>query len=171
MDTKIKNGIDEIIKFTDKLPQKYQTDAFKTLLKHFLINSTIPQHVSNVEKKSTTIPKKLNTHNMNTILSSDCDWSKLNLDNIDGLQLYLSILDIVRIDLNINSLSTLDIHNILKEKYRIDRSVNAIGMALLNVQGKYVTRIRSGSSYKHKITSLGIKHIYGFKKHGLDVKI
>ncbi len=171
MDAKIKNAIDEIIKFTDKLPQKYQTDTFKTLLKHFLINSTISHHVSNVEKKSTTMPKKLNANNMNTILNSDCDWSKLNLDNIDGIQLYLSILDIVRINLNINSLSTLDIHNILKEKYRVDRSISAIGMALLNVQGKYVTRIRIGSAYKHKITPLGIKYIYKFKKHSLDVKI
>ena len=122
-------------------------------------------------KKSTTMPKKLNANNMNTILNSDCDWSKLNLDNIDGIQLYLSILDIVRINLNINSLSTLDIHNILKEKYRVDRSISAIGMALLNVQGKYVTRIRIGSAYKHKITPLGIKYIYKFKKHSLDVKI
>ena len=132
MDAKIKNAIDEIIKFTDKLPQKYQTDTFKTLLKH-LINSTISHHVSNVEKKSTTMPKKLNANNMNTILNSDCDWSKLNLDNIDGIQLYLSILDIVRINLNINSLSTLDIHNILKEKY-MDRSIaHLVCIGLFNI--------------------------------------
>ena len=107
---------------------------------------------------------------MNTILNSDCDWSKLNLDNIDGIQLYLSILDIVRINLNINSLSTLEIRNILKEKYRVKRSISAIGMALLHVQGKYVTRIRSGNSYKHKITPLGIKFIFKFKKYNPDVK-
>ena len=184
MDAKIKNAVNEIIKFTDKLSQKYQTDAFKILLNHFLINSTTSHQANTVVKKSTTshqantvvkkstnTSKKTNASDMKMILNSNFDWSKLDLMGMNGLKLYLSILDVVKNNFNITSLSTPEIHNILKEKYRKECSVNAIGMALLNVQGKYVLRVRNGNSYKHEITPSGIKFISKFKKNNQGAKI
>ena len=72
---------------------------------------------------------------------------------------------------NITSLYTSEIRNILKEKYRKERSINAIGMALLDEQGKYVLRSREGNSYKHEITPSGIKFISEFKKNNQGAKI
>ena len=84
MDTKIRNTVNEIIKFTDKLSQKYQTDAFKILLNHFLINSTTPHQTNTVVKKSTDISKKTNASDIKSILNSSFDWSKLDLTGIEG---------------------------------------------------------------------------------------
>ena len=47
----------------------------------------------------------------------------------------------------------------LNEILRINKTVNAIGMSLMKVLGKYADRVKRGNEFCYKLTSTGEEHL------------
>ena len=149
----IKKHIDEAVEAVSKAPEEYKKIAFEVILKHLLSTSTKPIEKDYITKKSRT------SHlDVNTILSSDFDWTSTNIPSLKPIIQNLYILKIAK-DLGIDALSPQDIQSILNNKFRISKTHNAVSMSLMQATGKYIDRIQEGKKFLYRITDKGLAYL------------
>jgi hypothetical protein len=92
-------------------------------------------------------------------LNSNYEWSNTKIPKLQPIDQYLNLLQIAKNELQIDKLSPDEIKTILQEKFRINKTVNNIGMTLMKKVGNYVDRIKIGNAYQYKITDKGEKYL------------
>jgi hypothetical protein len=137
-------------------PKGFETAAFQAALAHYLARNEMESDVKTKHiKKKLVISKPVPQDYLNELLASDYDWSATNIRDLSPQGQYLKILKIAKNEFKIDTLSSEDIQKILNEKFRISKTINTIGMSLMDSVGKYVDRIRRGNEYYYRLTSGG----------------
>ena len=159
METNIKASIKKAIALAKDTPEPYDKVVVGVVLKHLLetdnVESTRKSHVTSRRQA----PSGVDADRLETILRSNYEWSMSNTTKLVGLGQYLNILKIVLDEFTIDDLSSSEIQEILSEKFRISKSINAVSMSLMDAVGKYVDRRRRNNEYFYKITQLGREHL------------
>jgi len=97
------------------------------------------------------------------VLSSSLETDRYSfLHKLSGLPLFLSILDLVSNEFDVNALSPSEISSILSGKFGIRAERSNISHALSSaITGGYVDRIKSarGSGYVYRITKKGLEYL------------
>ena len=134
--------------------------AFQSALQYYLMMENKQTHEpKKKQKKNKTITVTESENKLNTILQGDFDWSLTKIPTLESLGQYLLILQIANNEFQINMLSPEEIKQILNEKFRINKTTNAIGMLLMEQLGNYVDRTKLGKGYYYKITSSGVSYL------------
>lgn len=148
--TKLIMGIIDLIQ---DVPEEYRKRSFEVLLNHFLIQTT-PSFKQVSPKKSP--PKKYSeTNPLKVILSTEYDWASTGIKKLKGNAQYLKILNVVKNNFNVDTLSASDIVTILEQKFREKKTINAISMSLMESVGKYVDRTKEDKEWRYRITVSG----------------
>ena len=157
----IKRAIEFANMFADAAPEKFQEVAFQSALQHFFStnNDEYYQKSGKVKKKSSKSLVLKSKDALSEILQGNYDWSVTQVSALPPLGQYLLLLKIGRDDFQIPILSSEEIKKILTEKFRINKTVNTIGMSLMGVLGKYVDRTKRGNEFCYKLTSTGEEHL------------
>ena len=151
----IKEAIKYATKFAAEAHDDFKEVAFQTALQHFLTQNAIKFNVKSTNVNKRTKTKLASQDYLSRLLESDYDWSITNIRDLSPLAQYLKILKIAKTEFQIDTLSSEDVRKILNEKFRINKTINTIGMSLMETVGKYVDRIRQGNGYYYRITSKG----------------
>src|SRR5574337_860515 len=152
----IKEAIDLSTKFAKEAHDDFKEVAFQTALQHFLTQNELKSNTKPIDiNKKTRKTKLIPQDYLSGLLESEYDWSATEIRNLSPLGQYLKILKIAKTEFQIDTLSSEDVRKILREKFRIDKTINTIGMSLMETIGKYVDRIRQGNGYRYRITSKG----------------
>lgn len=97
------------------------------------------------------------------VLSSSLETDRYSfLHKLSGLPLFLSILDLVSNEFNVDALSPSEISSILSGKFGIRAERSNISHTLSSaITGGYVDRIKSarGSGYVYRITKKGLEYL------------
>ena len=148
--TKLIMGVIDLIQ---DVPEEYQKSSFEVLLNHFLIQ-TSPSFKQVSPKKSPS--KKYSEMNpIKVILSPEYDWASTGIKKLKGYAQYLKILNVVKNNFNVETLSASDIVTILEQKFREKKTSNAISMSLMESVGKYVDRTKEDKEWRYRITVSG----------------
>jgi len=161
MNDYVEQAIEFAKEFADAAPEKFQEVAFQSALQYFFSanNDVKYQKPSKGKKKSSKSLISKSKDALDEILQGDYDWSKTQVRALQPLGQYLLLLKIARDDFEIHILSSEEIKKILNEKFRINKTINTIGMSLMGVLGKYVDRIKRGNEFCYKLTSIGEEHL------------
>lgn len=143
----------EVIDLVQDVPEEFRKSSFEVLLNHFLIQTTLPSKP--VAPKKSHTKKNSEQNIIQTILNTEYDWASTGIKKLKGIAQYLKILNVVKNDFSVDTLSPLDITTILEQKFREKKTFNAIGMSLMESVGKYVDRIKEDKGYRYRITASG----------------
>lgn len=147
--------IQNAIKIVENVQPEYKQAAFKVILEYMLSNEVeINQTVS--ERK---IPSSETHVGIEKLLRSHFDWSTFNIHTLKPTPQVLLILKIAKENFGINELTASEIGKILVERFRINKSTNALSMLLMEKLGKYVDRIQEGNKFYYRITANGQKFV------------
>lgn len=163
---KDKASLEEAIKsaaeLADLAPEQYRQSTYTAILLNILLSSqegssrlAKPSQMGQIQTDSSGQEKMTKAQ----VADLEYDWSSTNVPELSGCVQYLKVIDIAKRDLGIDGLSPQDISQVLKEKFRIIRSENTVGMGLMNYVGKYVNRKKSGVAFIYSITKGGSEYI------------
>jgi len=147
--------ITEVIEIVQDVPEEFRKSSFEVLLSHFLTETDLPS--KSTTKKHRT--KNSEQNSIKTILNTEYDWASTGIKKQKGIVQYLKILNVVKSDFGLDSLSPSDIKTILKQKFREKKTFNAISMSLMESLGKYADRIKEEKGYRYRITASGEEHL------------
>ena len=160
METNTEDAIQFATTFSTAAPDDYKKEAFQVALQYYLNKSeTGKDNKPQNTKKITTQKIQRKENNLEKIFQEEYDWSITQITQLQPLGQYLLLLKIVRDEFNIGILSTDEIKEILNEKFRINKTANAISMSLMAGVGKYVDRVKRGNEYGYRITKKGETHL------------
>jgi len=157
MNEDITRLIMEVIDLVQDVPEEFRKSSFEVLLNHFLIQSTLPSKP--VAPKKSHTKKNSDQNNIQTILDTEYDWASTGIKKLKGIAQYIKILNVVKNDFSVDTLSPSDIITILQQKFREKKTFNAISMSLMDSVGRYVDRIKEGKGYQYRITTSGEEHL------------
>lgn len=153
----IQAAIKKAIELVKNVPDEYRNSSFEVILKHLIDSEEMKElKVRNVRKTTSDPSQKKVVEN---IINSNFDWTNTKVKKSSGIVQYLHILNVVQHEFRIDSLSVADIQKILIQKFRIQKTINTIGMSLMASVGKYVDRVKIDSGYNYRLTSEGRKKI------------
>jgi len=161
----IKQLIDEVIDMVKDVPEAYRKNSFEVLMNYRLTHDIAVQQNTKSKKHVSTKIKKHN--DLEIILNAEYDWASTRIKSQKGITQYLRILSITKNDFNIDTLSSSDISEILKHKFRENKTSNAISMSLMESLGNYVDRIKVERGFQYRVTPSGesyLNEIFGGKK-------
>ena len=159
----MKRSIIDAIKYANTYAEAatgFEKEAFQVALQHYLkmeCHRNIKTKI--VPSETFTEQDRNDENNLEMIMHSNYEWSSTNIPKLQPIDQYLYLLQIVKNELQIDKLSADEIKTILHEKFRVNKTVNNIGMALMKRVGNYVDRVKTGSAYKYKITINGEKYL------------
>ena len=155
-----------VIDLIQDVPEEYQKSSFEVLLNHFLVQ-TSPSFKQVSSKKSP--PKKYSeTNPLKVVLNTEYDQASTGIKKLKGNAQYLKILNIVKNNFNIDTLSASDIVTILEQKFREKKPINAISMSIMESVGIFVDRTKEDKEWRYRITVSGeerLEEISGGKKN------
>lgn len=150
MNDLISKHVQEAISIAERISPEYRKVAFEVILNH-LLTSELTEKIES--RQALTIKDHTG---INKILRGSFDWTSTQILELKPTPRILLILKIAKQDFGINELSASEVQKILKEKFRITKSVSAISMLLMEKLGKYVDRIQEGNKFYYRITENGI---------------
>lgn len=153
MNEDITRLIKEVINMVQDVPKEFQKSSFEVLLNYFLIQTTLPS--TPVAPKKSHTKKNSEQNAIQTILNAEYDWASTEIKKLKGIVQYLKILNVVKNNFSVDTLSPSDITTILAQKFREKKTFNAISMSLMESVGRYVDRIKEDKGYRYKITASG----------------
>ncbi len=158
------DAIEYAKKFAEAAPKGFETATYQTALAHYLVQNESKPSIKSEKMKKSTMQKPASPDYLSELLESNYDWSLTNIRSLPPLGQYLKILKIGKTEFQIDALSSEDLKKILNEKFRIDKTVNTIGMSMMGGVGKYVDRIKRSNCYCYKITSGGEVKLQQFEE-------
>lgn len=153
MNDMISKHVQEALSIIGDVPEEYKKTAFEVILGHLLSSD-----YSIVQESRHVLTKKDHT-GIDRILRSSFDWPSTKILQSKPTPQILLILKVAKENFGINELSASEVQKILKEKFRITKSVSALGMLLMEKVGKFVDRIQEGNKFYYRITENGISLI------------
>ena len=159
MEENIQKLIEKTISIVNGVQEPYNKIAFEVILKHLLETNSPFQSKSNKVLKSKVSSSASAGDRLQQILQSDYDWSAWNFPKLSPIGQYLCVLKVVKSEFNSPGLSISEIQNILIQKFRIQKTINAIGMSLMDVVGNHVDRLRQDKEFSYRITTQGEIHL------------
>lgn len=164
----MKNDITElimqVIDLVKDVPEEFRKSSFEVLLNHFLIQTSLPSRP--IVAKKPQMKKPSDMKNLELLLSGEIDWASTGIKKLKGIPQYLALLKIAKTELDDDTLSVLEIKTILEQKFREKKTVNTIGMSLMDAVGKYVDRIKDDKGWRYRITVSGENRLEEFTGDG-----
>lgn len=150
MNTMISKHVQDALSIIDDVPEQYKKTAFEVILGHLLSSDY------SIISGSRQVLTKKDHIGINKILRSNFDWPSTKILESKPTPQILLVLKIAKEDFGFDELSASEIQKILKEKFRITKSVSAISMLLYEKLGKFVDRVSEGNKFYYRITQNGI---------------